>query len=162
LRCQIRYWVETAAKGAAKGKQRFVSQTTNPKKPLVVWNKPHPSTYSRVAAMYLDQKDHVHVWGIGDYMYPAEDARMRLMGIYDQLTETDRMRYDALVSISRGYKPQWEEWEDRINALACHIEATGADPEIENGMWKGPTQAYYLGEDPAPYVVTARNRLLNL
>lgn len=42
LRCQIRYWLEYR-----KGKGfRFVSQTTNPKRPGEVWNKPKASTYS--------------------------------------------------------------------------------------------------------------------
>jgi len=30
LRCKIRYWVETAGKGKAKGQQRFVRQNHQP------------------------------------------------------------------------------------------------------------------------------------
>ena len=35
---------------------RFVSQTTNPKRPGKVWNKPKASTYSKLGgAMYLNE-----------------------------------------------------------------------------------------------------------
>ncbi|MFD0576139.1 hypothetical protein [Dactylosporangium darangshiense] len=66
LRCQIRYWVETAAKGAKRGMQRFVSQTTNPKQPATVWNKPKPATYDLLTVMYLDGDDHVQHTGVGE------------------------------------------------------------------------------------------------
>src|SRR5262245_6760588 len=54
LRCQIRYWIETTKHG-----QRFVSQTSNPKRAGLVWNKPKPSTYSDLRVMYLDENGHV-------------------------------------------------------------------------------------------------------
>ena len=63
LRCKIRYWIETTKRG-----QRFVSQTTNPKKAGEHWNKPKKSTYSDLLALYLDENDHVkydalsHCW----------------------------------------------------------------------------------------------------
>jgi hypothetical protein len=46
LRCSIRYWLEINNKGV-----RFWSQTTNPKKPGEVWNKPKCSTYYPFAVM---------------------------------------------------------------------------------------------------------------
>lgn len=49
LRCQIRYWIETTKHGS-----RVVSQTTNPKKPGTVWNKPKASTYSDIRVLYID------------------------------------------------------------------------------------------------------------
>ena len=55
LRCKIRYWVETSPKHG----QRVVSQTTNPKRDGEVWNKPKPSTYSRLRVLYLDEQGHV-------------------------------------------------------------------------------------------------------
>jgi hypothetical protein len=61
-RTQIRYWLEKKAK---KG-WRFVSQTMNPKTDR--WNKPKASTYIEFgAAMYLDDKGHVHWDGVGQY-----------------------------------------------------------------------------------------------
>ena len=49
LRCQIRYWIETTKRG-----QRVVSQTTNPKRPGLVWNKPKASTYTDLRVLYID------------------------------------------------------------------------------------------------------------
>ena len=64
LRCKIRYWLEYKAK---KG-FRFVSQTTNPKKPGEVWNKPKASTYSLFGgAMYLNEKGHVTWSALSEY-----------------------------------------------------------------------------------------------
>jgi hypothetical protein len=61
-RTQIRYWLEAKPK---KG-WRFVSQTMNPKTNR--WNKPKASTYIEWgAAMYLDDKGHVHWDGVGPY-----------------------------------------------------------------------------------------------
>lgn len=61
-RTQIRYWLEQKPK---KG-WRFVSQTMNPK--TNSWNKPKASTYIEwAAAMYLDDKGHVHWDGVGPY-----------------------------------------------------------------------------------------------
>jgi hypothetical protein len=61
-RTQIRYWLEAKPK---KG-WRFVSQTMNPKTSR--WNKPKASTYIEwAAAMYLDEKGHVHWDGVGQY-----------------------------------------------------------------------------------------------
>jgi hypothetical protein len=57
LRCQIRYWLEfKAGRGF-----RLVSQTSNPKRPGTVWNKPRASTYHVVAVMVIDEDDHVTI-----------------------------------------------------------------------------------------------------
>lgn len=71
LRCKIRYWIEYKPK---KG-FRFVSQTTNPKKPSEVWNKPKASTYSAFGgALYLDERNHVYFSGLTEYT-DAEEAK---------------------------------------------------------------------------------------
>lgn len=51
LRCQMRYWIESKPGYG----QRFVSQTSNPKKPGLVWNKPKAGVYALVVVMYRDQ-----------------------------------------------------------------------------------------------------------
>ena len=58
LRCKIRYWIETSEK--KNGGQRFVSQTTNPKKAGEFWNKPKASTYSPVLIM-TENEDNGHI-----------------------------------------------------------------------------------------------------
>lgn len=55
LRCQIRYWLEFK-KGFG---YRLVSQTSNPKKPVLVWNKPKAGTYHALAVLCLDEIGHV-------------------------------------------------------------------------------------------------------
>ncbi|MGH3986847.1 MAG: hypothetical protein ACRDTZ_05960 [Pseudonocardiaceae bacterium] len=158
LRCKIRYWIETASKGVAKGQRRFMAQTTNPKRPGEVWNTPKASTYSPVAVMYLDEVGHVQVWGAGYHLSPVEDARMRLMGIYDQFTDDDRAAYDALLKRSHCFAQQWHEWEEKIHAIVSHIRETGTDPELDNGVWRKPLM--YLGaENLAVYLSVARNRI---
>jgi len=75
LRCQIRYWLEFRPGFGF----RFVSQTTNPKRPGTPWNKPHAGTYSLAAALYLDAVGHVHCAGLSEYSNGAElDAFTRL------------------------------------------------------------------------------------
>jgi hypothetical protein len=69
LRCQIRYWLEWAPERGV----RFVSQTTNPKRPGVVWNKPKASTYCRFGGcMFLDADDHVQWSSLSEYTNGAE------------------------------------------------------------------------------------------
>jgi hypothetical protein len=69
LRCQIRYWLEYSPKHGC----RFMSQTTNPKRPGLVWNKPKGSTYSRFGAcMVLGEDGHVAWTGLGEYTDGAQ------------------------------------------------------------------------------------------
>ena len=55
LRCQIRYWLEHKPRHGF----RLVSQTTNPKKPGTVWNRPKAGTYHDCAVMVLDDDGRV-------------------------------------------------------------------------------------------------------
>jgi hypothetical protein len=64
LRCKIRYWLEYKNKLGF----RLVSQTTNPKRPGEVWNKPKASTYAKFGGcMYLDDNGHVQWTGLSEY-----------------------------------------------------------------------------------------------
>ena len=56
LRCVMRYWLETKKSHGT----RLVSQTNNPKRPGLVWNKPHAGTYTQGAVvLHTDQNAHV-------------------------------------------------------------------------------------------------------
>lgn len=69
LRCKIRYWLEFHPKRGF----RFVSQTTNPKRPGESWNKPKASTYYRFGgAMFLDENNHVQWCGLSEYSSATE------------------------------------------------------------------------------------------
>jgi len=55
-----------------------MSQTSNPKKPFLVWNKPKASTYCAIAGvMYLDGDNHVQFHGLTEYSDTAEAIRFR-------------------------------------------------------------------------------------
>lgn len=69
LRCQMRYWLETKPKQGV----RLMAQTSNPKKPGLVWNKPKASTYARFAGcMILDDKGHVTWTRLDEYTAGGE------------------------------------------------------------------------------------------
>ena len=55
LRCRIRYWIDTDISRGHAGWQRFVSQTTNPRRAGQPWNHPKQSTYAPRTWMYLDE-----------------------------------------------------------------------------------------------------------
>src|SRR5215471_1630221 len=74
LRCKIRYWLEYNPKHGF----RLVSQTSNPKRPGFVWNKPKASTYSKFGGcMYLESDDHVTWSGLSEYSTGAEASAWR-------------------------------------------------------------------------------------
>lgn len=69
LRCKIRYWLEYDKRHGF----RLVSQTTNPKRPGEVWNKPKASTYCKFGGcMFLDDIGHVTWAGLTEYSNGAE------------------------------------------------------------------------------------------
>lgn len=63
LRCQRRCWLEHDLKRGF----RFCTQTSNPKKPGLVWNAPKKSTYTMLAVMGLDEEGHVAWTGVSGY-----------------------------------------------------------------------------------------------
>ena len=70
LRCQMKVWIETTKQG-----QRAVTMTSNPKKPYLVWNKPHKSTYSMITIMFLDDNGHVKFDGLSQYAWKEHVER---------------------------------------------------------------------------------------
>ena len=159
LRCKIRYWVETGAKGASKGRQRFVSQTTNPKRVGEVWNKPKASTYSLLVFLFLDAEDHVHAFHVSDYgVEPESDALIRLMGIYEQMSEADRRVYDSAVRTSKAYVDPWDSFEAVVSAMAEQVRR-GEEPQVDGRSWFDPVQQRerYLGR-PDIYLAEAKRR----
>jgi hypothetical protein len=163
LRCRKRYWVETATKGAKKGEQRLVTQTTNPKKAGEVWNKPHPGGYSMFVLLYMDGAGHVHAWQISMYsLYGAAEYRNHLSGVYEQLTDEQRKYYDVVVAFSARRNPTtYYEADWTLAHVMNHIRDTGDDPQVTNGSWITPrSQRVYLGFDDDPAVITAYARSL--
>jgi hypothetical protein len=158
LRCKIRYWIETADKGAKRGEQRFVYQTTNPRTGNTHWNKPKAGTYVLLAVMYLDENGHVQWTGVRESgISPVDHARWRLRGFLDQLDEDQQNAYETYFRVSRTYRKQWDRWDNIVQALAAHIRATGEPPTLTNGVWAKPDGAtVYLGDDAPYYFATAQ------
>lgn len=64
LRCFMRYWLEHKPKNGT----RLVTQTNNPKKPGLQWNKPHADTYSNgITILKTNADGHVKQAGISSY-----------------------------------------------------------------------------------------------
>lgn len=97
LRTQIRYWLETVAKNG----DRFCSQTLNPKTGR--WNKPKKSTYSKVGAMYLDEKGHVTWTGLSHYSTEEGVAYFReVMG--EDLSDLQKQHLAVILGVKRAYE----------------------------------------------------------
>jgi hypothetical protein len=159
LRRKIRYWVETATKGTAKGNQRFVSQTTNPKRPGEPWNKPKASTYASLVVMYLDDVEHVKSFYVSRYISPVRDALFRLMGLYGQLDDSTRAKYDQLLQIAQEYRDPWDDFEAAVSALAAHLDRHQDTPQLDNTVWTDDNgRRHYIGDNPDVYLTLARQR----
>ena len=107
LRCQIRFWIETNGK---KG-SRVVSQTSNPKRPGLVWNKPKASTYSAVRVLFVDSGVAPRHPRGGDLMTEATaDELEQRIANGERISSRDQMNqeyFDDLVNLNRGI----ETWD---------------------------------------------------
>lgn len=93
LRCKIRYWVEFVPK---KG-YRMWSQTTDPRRPVEVWNKPKATTFAKIAGcLYLDSQDHVQFAVVTEYSnaekcaefvhdFPQADMKVMKLWVYGKI-----------------------------------------------------------------------------
>jgi hypothetical protein len=155
LRCQMRVWIEQAAKGAAKGQYRVMRQTDNPKITLAggghPWNKPHASTYSDWLVLYLDEDEHVqvHSGSVTSGLSGAQDARMRLDGTCGQLTDSERRIYDFMVKVgSQG--DRWDGWHAAVAFITGWHAEHGEYPDAQQ-VRQAP--GFYLSEYDYPVAV---------
>ena len=128
LRCKIRYWIEIAAKGAKKGEMRFMSQTTDPRKPGEFWNKPKADTYHDLVVMFLDQAGHVKHDVIGRFAWPEHFANFK-ENYGSQLNESQQKLLKKMETFSRGSSPKsWAEWDaaNQTPAMSAQMHRTGA------------------------------------
>ena len=102
LRCQIRYWIETTKHGS-----RVVSQTTNPKRPGIVWNKPKASTYTALRVLFIDESTG-YVENAGLSVYADSDKIVAFEAAYGAALTSDR---DA--AVLRGIKAVAAQMEER-------------------------------------------------
>jgi len=109
LRCQIRYWVETATTGQKRGQMRFMSQTSNPQREGVVWNSPKASTYGTCLIMFLNKEDHVKYMDVDPTSNPAIIAKVQTALLpYPKAPEVTTLA--RIAAFSKKYYPA--KWED--------------------------------------------------
>jgi hypothetical protein len=161
LRCRIRYWIDTETRAGRAGWQRFVSQTTNPRRPGEPWDHPKESTYAPRTWMYLDGDGHVRRAAVSQTgIAPHVDAWLRLVGIYDQMPDTDRLTYDELLAASQTFPDPWDRWQDTVGFLAAYLREHSNPPEASDGFNTRDGQPFYIGDDAYPLAAAvARLRL---
>jgi hypothetical protein len=116
LRCKIRYWLEFHPKRGF----RFLSQTTNPKRPDEVWNKPKASAYCKFgAAMYLDDQEHVTWAGLSEYSDGAE-AQAFKDKYFEGVPEAGRPTLNQWVAMKLAY--DGARAEDKANGKILPLE----------------------------------------
>lgn len=68
LRCQMKIWIEYREKFGV----RIVTQTSNPKKSELYWNKPKVGNYHKIVFVALDENKHYSIHALGSY-YSKEE-----------------------------------------------------------------------------------------
>jgi len=100
LRCNIRYWLEDHPKLGT----RMVSQTSNPKRPGLVWNKPKASTYAYVAGcLYINGEDHV-TWATLTEYSTGESSQAWYDTYHEGLSPASDARCLAWIRAKRKYE----------------------------------------------------------
>jgi len=122
LRCKMRWWVETK-RGFG---MRIVTQTTNPKRPGEVWNKPKAGTYCSLVVMYRDETDgHVHSDGLHIHSGPEQFTRFKAE-YYAQLATPHRELYDRMEAYSRKTSPRcWTEFDGKHSQVPVPGQVVG-------------------------------------
>ena len=127
LRCKIRYWLEYKPGFG----YRFVSQTTNPKTSVEVWNKPKPGIYYPLAVMVQHE---ANAKGIKEV-----HCEVVTPGRVEELLES----FIALHSEAlQGEQEQrviktWHAVIERVNARRAQLNSKARD---ERGVFIGETE----------------------
>jgi hypothetical protein len=115
LRCQRKVWIETATKGSAKGKMRFVAQTSNPKRTTLSWNKPHAGQYRDFMLMYINpENDHIETVGID--IYSVEEVKAFKAQWYDLLNEEQKAKLDEVERKTVAINSYWTQKTNLVAA----------------------------------------------
>lgn len=151
LRCQMKCWVETATKGAKKGEQRYVTQTSNPKRDNLVWNKPHFGTYSTMIIMYKNtDNDHIKIAGIHSYGDGAERFFVNQYEFFNQLDSAGQVRFNEAKNLSQAVnRTSWKEWEERYSKIKTKLSKTGDEQNLHERLyiWLTTTDYHILSPE---------------
>lgn len=141
LRCEIRFWVERAARGRYKGMERMLSQTRDPRTGR--WNNPRPwrgCTYAPLVVPYVvegspQRAPEFHRIG-GGWLTPQRFTVMVLDGSAQQLSDAQALVWRELMgraldderrTLARGEAGEWSRW---ANAVVYGIEQAAETGEI--------------------------------
>ena len=106
LRCQKRYWIETKPGHG----QRLVTQTSNPKKEGVVWNKPKADVYGLIVVLQMnDESGHVETRGLYKYFW-----KENLPAFEREITKLDEYQLRT-IAMMKAYMAR----RDSFNAVAA-------------------------------------------
>lgn len=101
LRCQMKVWLEFKEGNG----WRMVSQTSNPKKPGLVWNTPKKSTYRELGGnLYLDDQSHIQWTGVSIYA-----ALPELEAFAAKFPESDLSLVNAMIKRHRVHAERVEQ-----------------------------------------------------
>ncbi len=156
LRTQIRYWLETCEKGAKEGSVRFVSQTMNPDTGR--WNRLKPSTYADWGWMVRDHRTgHVGWHAMSAYDPQKGIAKLKAMGLWDQLPSGDRDDLMDAVGVTRRHAPDYcAEWDATVAKVREAVRTHGTPDDLyAKAGFAGPPKVYRPDYDLALAVVRA-------
>jgi hypothetical protein len=127
----VRYWIDTVTSGPQRGKQRFVSQFSNPNRQGDPWNQPKRGSYQLMAWMFLDANDRIGHLGIGtNGLTPCLHTAIGLLGISDQMTTGERVGYDLIFQASQRDPRPWLDWDREVDMIADHLLLTDDRPPV--------------------------------
>jgi len=129
LRCTIRYWIEHSKHG-----WRMVSQTTNPRRPTTVWNKPKPSTYTAGLVMLAIEERTRHVVRMDLDQFAEEAyawAYMQWAG--ENLDAAQRRRLLEIVAADRARVEKHATTREVVLAFRAHLATLVAADRPTNG-----------------------------
>jgi len=129
LRCKIRYWLEYK-----KGKGfRFMSQTTNPKKPGEIWNKPKASTYTLGLVVMLENPENGHIsyQGISYSWDSAEELQQRLNEWRHTFTQEQQLEAEKYIRMKTDYERHKAEGVPFQQAAALAVLEEHKNTEVK-------------------------------
>jgi hypothetical protein len=125
LRCQMRHWIEYKRGHGF----RHVTQTSNPKRPGLVWNKPKAGTYCPVLVLTLDDAGHVGSHGLGTW------------ATEEQITAFEAAHAGALTPEHRAALATLRAMNARLAHVTYRVEAAGYATIDANGLTVHASQA---------------------
>lgn len=140
LRCQKRYWVERATKGTGKGRERPVTQTSNPKTGNTWQNKPKAGTFCDRVFLYRDTRNnYLHFWHV-NFNGPDSFIKFIASGLYQQLNDEERADLGKWINFDRKYNGRsWREYENNLVRINAAIKTHDTlSPEELYKFFDGP------------------------